>query len=1353
MTDENVQEIQLLQASLRGDTAAFEAIVRDYQPLICGITFSAVGDVAESEELAQQTFISAWKDLGQLRDLGKFKHWLCSIARNAVRNAIRDRKRDPIRLAVPIDEVECSDCGCEEAAEAAITAERHAVVRQAMQHIPVKYREPLVLFYRQDKSIKELAEQLDLSENAVRQRLSRGRKLLREQVAAMVESTIANTGPGKNFTAGVVGAIGALAVTSARAISAAAASGTAPSAGLPAAPAHPTAGAASTSLFGTLAAKIAAAAVIAAAGVSAVILYNAVHRQNPAAPSTPPNVTPTVFIQDETERPPSPPVPTIAIHDGKHGVSAAQPDNAAKEPDPTPIVTAIEKPPQETDDMLKFQFVPQGVLSGVITDRKTEKPVADAKVKIVKDRYIEAVTDANGFYHIDEIPDEGSYKIRVYSREYLWVDDWNDEPSVMLKSGVNAVKHFALERGCRVQVEVADPNGRPLKDVIPYITWMGQRYGRQTERSSEYKRTDAEGRLLMGAFRPSETAYLVTAMHKDYAPAKCIVQLTDPNIIAPARIVMQSGSPVQGYAVYADGQPAADLKIAAQPKWWNITTCTPLSTIDATGAFTLANITPDDYTIMVHIPNPGGGSLSKAVLETALPLDHGALMVTVPGDSPAGLTLISGTIDFINGPPSGNVTVSAYSTKTGPKQGRVTGDVFVVDRLKPGTYRLMFSGENIENKTLTDIAGSTQDMKVALKCLRPGGKPRLQGVVVNAATGRAVPNFKARVRILKSLTGSYTPAAMSWHELTDPEGKFDIESPGPGTAQVQIAAEGLAWTWSDPVDGANPQPIIVALAPGGIIKGRVVDSSGKPVNGAKIIALSKAGGNLWFDHDVFTSTAGAAETAAGLFMLTDLGVQTETVKVTHPDYSRAIYHDLKVASADSHEQVELLLTHGGTVHGRVYDDQGRPQANVLLLVQDAAGYRGGSEAGRIASAITDNDGRYRIEHLPEQVCYVQRSEHYRGTGVACRTVVPVEGEETRLDFGGPSTVSGRILIGERPVAAELMLTDPYNSSAKTFVSRVAADTDGRFRFYGTPAGFYGLYYKLPQDERHTAPDWLRLTTLEIGTGDLDLGEMHMSTGRIALKLNINSDDTAFKGMDVYLQVGTGIWGSRMGRVQPPKAAGEPYLISDVPCGIYSVVVMRPDFVQFTKSVLVSITDNDVEIDMDIPPCTASVSGRLIADRDEPVFLTSQDGTVRAYIPQKDGGAYAVENLPPGEYRIGGYYKVQTSEATCFALTAGQDAALDVVNEFSSLNKGHLHMQVVDSEYAPIAANAWLEGPASKIEPYKIDYDGWYFATQPGDYALVVSCLGRGDYRYPVTLAGTDLMSARAGEATLILKID
>ena len=73
------REVKLLKKCLKGDSQAFGMIVAKYQELVCAITFSAAADVQLSEELAHQTFINAWKNLSQLKDLAKFRPWLLKI--------------------------------------------------------------------------------------------------------------------------------------------------------------------------------------------------------------------------------------------------------------------------------------------------------------------------------------------------------------------------------------------------------------------------------------------------------------------------------------------------------------------------------------------------------------------------------------------------------------------------------------------------------------------------------------------------------------------------------------------------------------------------------------------------------------------------------------------------------------------------------------------------------------------------------------------------------------------------------------------------------------------------------------------------------------------------------------------------------------------------------------------------------------------------------------------------------------------------------------------------------------------------------------------------------------------------
>jgi RNA polymerase sigma factor (sigma-70 family) len=200
-------DADLVRASLAGNRSAFGQIVARYQSLICSLAYSATGSLNRSEDLAQDTFIAAWRQLAALREPAKLRVWLCGIARNLISNAQRRAGREPAHLAGPFDPAH--DAVATEASppEQAVSREEEAILWRALEKIPETYREPLVLFYREHRSVESVARELELTEDAVKQRLSRGRALLHEQVLALVEGTLERSNPGQAFTLGVMTAL------------------------------------------------------------------------------------------------------------------------------------------------------------------------------------------------------------------------------------------------------------------------------------------------------------------------------------------------------------------------------------------------------------------------------------------------------------------------------------------------------------------------------------------------------------------------------------------------------------------------------------------------------------------------------------------------------------------------------------------------------------------------------------------------------------------------------------------------------------------------------------------------------------------------------------------------------------------------------------------------------------------------------------------------------------------------------------------------------------------------------------------------------------------------------------------
>jgi len=369
---------------------------------------------------------------------------------------------------------------------------------------------------------------------------------------------------------------------------------------------------------------------------------------------------------------------------------------------------------ETTTEPAKFEFKPRGMLSGLITDAKTGEPISNVKVEISKRRVYSATTDLNGFYYLDDISEDGSYRIKTNSTAYLGLGDWDKLPIVHLAMDSQVVKDFALDRACQIEIKVINELGEPVKDVRLTGSSLIKEHGPDI---GERVKTDDEGTALLGGFEPSDTAYLITAMHSidkvvsqpepglhliesksDYAPAQLVIKLTDPEVIEYAEIVLKKGVAVKGYAEYADGVPVDGLKIRAYPDWWHSNHVPPGSLIDSEGNFTFENIVPGTYNIQVSVPAGDEMWMGVRVMQAKLPPDDGLLTVTLPTKSPASLASISGIITFADEERPYSIEINAYSPTLGHRdinvrcqdsKGQAKNQIpFTVDSLEPGAYTL-----------------------------------------------------------------------------------------------------------------------------------------------------------------------------------------------------------------------------------------------------------------------------------------------------------------------------------------------------------------------------------------------------------------------------------------------------------------------------------------------------------------------------------------------------------------------------------------------------------------------------------------------------------------------------------------
>ena len=193
-------DAELVEASRRGERAAFGELVARYQRVVCAVGYSGTSDGSLGEDVAQDTFVTAFHQLDQLRDVSRVREWLCGIARNLARKARRVRARED---AIDDAQPDASASPFETASE----QERDSVVAAALERVPETYREALVLYYVEHRSVAAVASAIGISADAVHQRLSRGRQLVAAEVAELVEHTLERRRTRRNLAVAVLAAL------------------------------------------------------------------------------------------------------------------------------------------------------------------------------------------------------------------------------------------------------------------------------------------------------------------------------------------------------------------------------------------------------------------------------------------------------------------------------------------------------------------------------------------------------------------------------------------------------------------------------------------------------------------------------------------------------------------------------------------------------------------------------------------------------------------------------------------------------------------------------------------------------------------------------------------------------------------------------------------------------------------------------------------------------------------------------------------------------------------------------------------------------------------------------------------
>ena len=166
----------LVLQSQNGDTAAFSELIRKHQRMIHSLTYRMTGSLADAEDLAQETFINAHRQIGTYRGASKFSTWLYRIAINA---CLSWRRRETRRVEVTADWSETNGAppggmACGETGD-----ERSCRMHEALLNLPAKQRAAIMLTLYHGLSHAEAAEALSCSETTVSWRVFAARRKLK----------------------------------------------------------------------------------------------------------------------------------------------------------------------------------------------------------------------------------------------------------------------------------------------------------------------------------------------------------------------------------------------------------------------------------------------------------------------------------------------------------------------------------------------------------------------------------------------------------------------------------------------------------------------------------------------------------------------------------------------------------------------------------------------------------------------------------------------------------------------------------------------------------------------------------------------------------------------------------------------------------------------------------------------------------------------------------------------------------------------------------------------------------------------------------------------------------------------
>ncbi len=614
---------------------------------------------------------------------------------------------------------------------------------------------------------------------------------------------------------------------------------------------------------------------------------------------------------------------------------------------------------------------------------------------------------------------------------------------------------IVLEKGGgSIAGHVADESGEPRQQIgVSLLALDAFETSQWSPPELKAALTDEAGRYVFQSILPGTYRVRTTVYGQPFESGD--VTLTAAQQIDDVDITVPASGYVAGTVKDADGAPIAGVRIGAHPELsgrvgWTRT--------DADGCYTIEDLV-EGYEYLVYVDAEGSGWKEDTLRNVTCSADNVRFVLTR-----AELGTVRGFVySNADGTPVEQFFLVIYevgNNLTFRGTFRNADGSFECPRVRAGRSVLAvtapgcvgFRSEPFEVKADQEVTQTVY--------LETGATVR--GAVYRKSDGSPVTEY--HIGLVQGEDGIFPSWPQAKSKVVESDnGSFEVAGLEAGTYKIVVVADGLPDFMGDPFEVTAQSKMVrnVYIGDGGIIRGTVVDESGRPVPDA-IVDEGQSFGRRRRQAGAFPNDWHRPETPnrtktdhAGAFVLRNLTPGTVSIRAEHPDYAESAVQEIEVTLDAPTEGVVIELQRGTVLHGRIKDLEGKALHGM---------YFGINGQDQSHSVDLDYMGRYRSPLLPRGT-YTLRLRYYD----AILPEVTLDGEdevEFNVDFTQAGTISGKVNVPSQPedltVRVHLQGLDDLRGMRSENVAN-----DGTFEFQAVFEGKYQISVQVWQsDDRH-----------------------------------------------------------------------------------------------------------------------------------------------------------------------------------------------------------------------------------------------------------------------------------------------